>query len=269
MSAHATAARPGESLAGGGGSRVLSLATHLARREVASDSRYTLLGWTWPVLRQLAQLAVLVFVFGSVLELGIENYPVFVFCGLVAWGWFSAGVGRAASSIVAGRHLVNQPRFPVEVLPAVAVAVPLVDVLVALPVLLAMAAWAGSLSPSALFLPVLLALQLPLMLGIGWITAAITVYLRDVAQVVGVGLTMAFYLTPVFYDRRTSVPEEYQGLLQLNPMTVIIEGWRAVLLDGRLPSFAGLAVLAVVGLGLAGAGWVLIGRLRGGFVDEL
>ena len=109
--------------------------THLAHRQVASMHRFTLLGWAWPVVRQLAQLAVFVFVFSTILDLGIDNFPVFVFSGLIAWGWFSSGIQQATGALIAQRHLVFQPRFPVGVLPIVAVAVPFVDVLLALPVL--------------------------------------------------------------------------------------------------------------------------------------
>src|SRR5919197_276945 len=102
------------------------LVAHLAAREVAASHRWTLLGWTWPLARQLAQLGVLVFVFSGVLDLGIPNYPVFVFRG----------------------------RFPTEVLPLIAVGVPFIDVLLAAPVLLAMVVAEGALSPALAFAPV-------------------------------------------------------------------------------------------------------------------
>ena len=96
-------------------------APHAATAE-ACRINLTLLGWGWPVVRQLAQLAVLVFIFGQVLDLDIENYPVFVFVGLMAWRWFSGGLSR--SYVVLGqRHLVMQPRLPSSVLSIVAVIV--------------------------------------------------------------------------------------------------------------------------------------------------
>jgi ABC-type polysaccharide/polyol phosphate export permease len=84
---------------------------HLTRRHLASSYHLTLLGWAWPVARQLVQLAVLVFLFSQIFDLGIENYPVFVFIGLLAWTWLSSGVASAASSLIQQRHLVNQPRL--------------------------------------------------------------------------------------------------------------------------------------------------------------
>src|SRR4051812_33147000 len=112
---------------------------HLVRREIDATHRMTVLGWAWPVARQLAQLAALVFIFGSVLKLGIPHFPVFVFSGLIAWTWFSTGIGTAATVLLDDRHLVFQARLPRAVLPMVSVVVPLVDVVLALPVLLLLA----------------------------------------------------------------------------------------------------------------------------------
>ena len=230
--------------------------------------RFTLLGWLWPLTRQLAQLAVLVFVFSSVLNLGIDNYPVFVFSGLIAWSWFSSGILRATSSLVAQRHLVFQPKFPAVVLPVVAVAVPLIDVAMALPVLLAMLLWSGELHWTIVFLPALLAVQLLLMCGLGWLAAAANVYLRDVGNIVGVGMLMLFYLTPVFYDY-SRVPPDLQWVLRLNPMGTLIEADRAVLLGGAPPPFAELAPVVVGSAVLAAAGLVFFLKVRDGLVDEL
>src|SRR3954469_6119285 len=191
------------------------LVLHLAKREVSSMHRFTLLGWAWPVVRQLAQLAVLVFVFSTILNLGIANFPVFVFSGLIAWSWFAGGVQQATASLIVNRHLVFQSRFPVAVLPIVAVAVPFIDVLLVLPVLVVMLIASGTLSWTVGLLLPLLLLQFVLMAGIAWLARAANVFLRDVENVIGVGLTLVFYCTPVFYSL-TSVPERYQTLLRLN-----------------------------------------------------
>src|SRR2546423_3633420 len=113
--------------------RLRELVAHLAAREVASLHRFTLLGWAWPLVRQLAQLGVLVVAFSRVLRLGIPHYALFVFSGLIAWNWFSTGVVNGTSALLDRRYLVFQPRFPVLALPLVAVAGPLVRPLPAPP----------------------------------------------------------------------------------------------------------------------------------------
>ncbi|MBA3327161.1 MAG: ABC transporter permease [Solirubrobacterales bacterium] len=244
------------------------LVVHLAGRRIASLHRFTLLGWTWPLVRQLAQLGVLVLVFSAVLDLGIENYAVFVFVGLIAWTWFAVGVAGATDSLAGSRHLVLQARFPDVVLPVVAVAVPFVDVLLALPVLLVMLGIAGELHATIVLLPLLLTVQLVLMCGLGWLAGAAAVYLRDVSNIVTVGLTLLFYLTPVFYDV-SRVPERYEPILRLNPMTTLVEAYRAVVLDSAFPSVGALAGVAAASVLIAVAGALVFRRLQPGFVDEL
>jgi lipopolysaccharide transport system permease protein len=245
-----------------------SLIPHLALRELASMHRFTLLGWAWPLVRQLVQFAVLLVVFTAVVDLGIPDYPAFILSGLLAWTWFSTGLQRASSSLISGRHLVFQPRFPALALPAVAVTIPLIDFLIALPVMVGVLVFTTGVHWTLVLLPVVMAVQLVLMLGIGWLTASLSVYLRDVAQIVGVGLLMVFYLTPVFYDH-ARVGGDYAWLLDLNPLTTLLLSYRDVMLDGEVPAAGPLALLAAVSALLALAGYAVFRRLEGGFVDEL
>jgi lipopolysaccharide transport system permease protein len=241
---------------------------HLAAREVASLHRFTLLGWAWPLVRQLAQLGVLVIAFSHVLHLGVPHYAPFVFSGLLAWNWFSTGVVNGTASLLDGRHLVFQPRFPLIALPLVAVSVPLIDLLIALPVLVVMVVASTGLHWTILFLPVLVAIQLTLMAGIAWLTAAATVYFRDVRHIVGVGVTMLFYFTPVFYDL-ARLPDRYQSLLRLNPVTTIVDGYHSIVLGGKLPAAGWLAGLTLFSVVVAAVGAACFNRLSPGFVDEL
>jgi lipopolysaccharide transport system permease protein len=244
------------------------LVVHLARREVAGTHRGTLLGWTWPLVRQLVQLAVLVFVFSKVIALNIPDYPVFVFSGLIAWSWFATSMSGASRSLLSGRHLVFQPRFPSIVLPAVASAVPLVDVAMAFPVLLFMLVLNGHVPWTIALFPALLIVQLLFTAGLAWIIAATSVYLRDVPNLVGVVLLLMFYVTPVYFSLG-KVPPEYQSLLRLNPMATIIESYRSVLLGAPFPAAGTFAWVALGSAALAAAGYLLFRRLEPGFVDEL
>jgi lipopolysaccharide transport system permease protein len=242
--------------------------THLAHRQVASMHRFTLLGWAWPVVRQLAQLAVFVFVFSTILDLGVDNFPVFVFSGLIAWGWFSSGIQQATGALITQRHLVFQPRFPVGVLPVVSVAVPFIDVLLVLPVLMIMLIATGALSWTVVFLLPLLVVQFVLMTGLAWFSSAANVFMRDVENVIGVLLTLTFYCTPIFYSI-DSVPERYQWVLRLNPMTTMVESYRGVLMGTAFPSPERLAAVTIGSALLAGVGWLAFRRAEPRFVDEL
>lgn len=246
----------------------LALAAHLSRREAAQANRWTLLGWMWPLVRQLVQLAVLVFAFSAVFDLDIPNYPVFVFCGLVGWSWFAGGLSAASGALLARRHLVLQPGFPTAVLPLVAITVPLIDVLVALPVLAAMLLATTGLKATALLLPILLLIQAIFMAGVAWAAAAASVFVRDVPNLVSVVIGVLFYLTPVFYPL-ARVPEEYRDLLSYNPIGVLLEGWRDLVIEGRIPPVGPLAEVLAVAVVAAVAGYLLFRRLAGGFAEEV
>jgi lipopolysaccharide transport system permease protein len=244
------------------------LVLHLTRRQLQSAHRFTLLGWLWPVVRQLALLGVLVLIFSSVLDLGIEDYALFVFSGLIAWSAFAAGVSTAAGSLISGRHLVFTPAFPNPALPLVAVAAPLVDLLVALPVLLVMLIAEGTLHATALLLPALLMLQYGLTAGLALLVSATNVLYRDVNNIVGVVLLMLFYLTPIFYGVK-NVPERLHWVLDVNPMAAQVEATRAVLLEGTLPAWQDLATLGIAVPTVLVLGWWVFRRLEPRFVDEL
>lgn len=248
--------------------RLRELVAHLAAREVASLHRFTLLGWAWPLVRQLAQLVVLVVAFSHVLHLGVPHYAPFVFSGLIAWNWFSSGVINGTSSLLDSRHLVFQPRFPVLALPLVAVTVPLIDLLLALPVLVVMLVADTGVHWSLLFLPVLVAVQLTLMAGLAWFTAAATIYFRDIRHITTVAVTMLFYFTPVFYDL-SRLPRRFHHLLRINPMTTIVDGYHSIVLSGRLPAAGWLAVVTLFSMTVAAAGLAFFVRVSPGFVDEL
>ena len=248
--------------------RLHELVLHLAVREIAAAHRFTALGWTWPLVRQLVQLGILVFVFTVVFDVGIKDYAPFVFSGLIVWSWFSVGIPAAARVLIDRRHLLFQPGFRSIALPAVAVTVPLIDLLIAVPVLLGMLLFVGGIDAAALLFPVLIAIQAVLMLGLAWLTAALNVYFRDVSHIVAVVVASLFYLTPVFYDL-SQVPADYQWILELNPMAVIVEGHHEILIDGQVPDLPGLAAVAAFSGLVAWAGLLVFRRLSPGFVDEL
>lgn len=241
---------------------------HLVKRELDATHRMTVLGWAWPLLRQLAQLGILVFIFGSVINLKIPHYPVYVFSGLLSWTWFSTGIGAASTSLLDQRHLIFQPRFPSAVIPVVAITVPLVDLLVALPVLLVLVGAEQGITWTVVFIPLLVVLQLTLMTGIAWLVSAASVYFRDVPILIAVGLQIVFYMTPVFYSLQ-SVPERYARFLEANPMTTIVEAYRAILLGDPAPGILRFLAVLAVAVALVAVGIAFFRHRAMDFADSL
>jgi lipopolysaccharide transport system permease protein len=245
-----------------------ALVVHLTSRKLKSSHHLTLLGWGWPVARLLAQLGVLVFLFSKVFHLNVPNYPIFVFVGLLGWNWFSSAVSAAATSVLDQRHLVMQPRLPSSVLPIVAATVPLVDVLFAVPVLVLMLALTTGLRWGLLACPLVLGLEFVLIAGIAWLVASVSVFLRDVPNLIGVALMILFYLTPVFYAS-AHVPPRFRWVLELNPLTTILEVYRSLLLGSPAPGAARLGAVVAAALVVAVLGYRAFTHLAPRFADHL
>jgi lipopolysaccharide transport system permease protein len=203
-----------------------------------------------------------------VLPLSIPNYPVFLFTGLLAWGWFSSAVGSATTSAIDRRELLLRPGLSRTVVPVVSVLTDLLDYLVALPVLLVVLVLTTGVPPTALLLPVVLAVQLLVILGFGFALCCANVYLRDVRLLVDLALLLGFYLTPVFY-RPGTVPHAARLLVTLNPMAHLIEAQRDLLVGGHLPPLGSFALVTLVAIALFAGGLALYRRASATFVDEL
>jgi lipopolysaccharide transport system permease protein len=231
-------------------SRRLIYLRDLVRELVARDMkvRYkgSALGIVWSLANPLMQLVVFHFIFRLVLQLNIPRYSSFAFSGMLAWSWFQASLLDASGSMLTNRELIKRPGFPVAILPVVAVTTHLIYFLLTLPILMLFLIIGGSgVKPMILVLPLIMAVQFALTLGLGYLAAIANVMFRDAHYLLGVSLQLLFFLTPVFYDA-SAVPQRYQTLYQLNPMVHLVGAYRGVLIEGRFP--VGSAMLALSGL---------------------
>jgi lipopolysaccharide transport system permease protein len=119
---------------------------------------------------------------------------------------------------------------------------------------------------SAVLFPLVLACFVPVLLGLGWLLAALGVIVRDINQLTGMLSHALLFLTPIFYSIEMA-PKPLQGALMLNPLTFIVEQFRLVLFDGRLPAWAGLGIYFALGCLFAWASLALFRRLRPTFAD--
>lgn len=222
----------------------------LVSRYVRLRYRRSVLGVLWSQLGPLSTVVVLSVLFTRVVDLGIPNYPVFVFIGLLAWTWFRGGLVSATESVVGGRELVGHPGIPLSLLPTVPVVTHLVNYLLALPILLgAIVVTTGRLPMSALALPVVLAIQFGLILGPAFAFAATNVRFRDTGHLVDIVLLPLFYATPIFYDASRVLSSDFSFAYQLNPLARLMTTYRGLLLEGVWPDPAvigGLGALAAV-----------------------
>lgn len=206
------------------------------------------LGFGWALVTPLLQLFIFTFVFRRALSMNIENYASFVFIGVLAFGWFQSALGQSSGLITGSKALVTQPGFPLSLLPHVTVGVRLFHFVIAMPVLVVLL-WCQGMRPglSWLSLPLLVAVQYLIIVGIAYPLASINVIFRDTQHITMVLLQLSMFVTPVFYSLDL-VPEYLRPWYYLNPMAGIIQSWRAVLMHNQWPDPGLLAVLAGAGL---------------------
>jgi lipopolysaccharide transport system permease protein len=233
------------------------------------------LGLWWAVIQPLALLALYTFVFSLVMRgrlgqgEGTTEFALYCFCGLLPWLAVSDALTRSSSVLLEQTPLIKKVVFPSEILPVHLVLSAIVVEIVGLAVFLPIVVLGGRVPGAAMLtLPVVIALQFLFTTGAAWLLATLAVYLRDVRQVVGLGLTLWMFLTPIVYPA-SMVPERFQWLLDVNPMTTIVEAYRAALLENRWPEGAPLGVFAAVALIVFVSGYWVFTRSKPTFADLL
>ena len=197
------------------------------------------------------------------------DYAVNFFCGLLIFNFFAGPVGRSAGLMVSNVNYVKRVVFPLEVLPVSAVYANLVDVASGLVILLAaLILFQSGLSPSALYFPILLIPLAFLTLGFSWFISAIWVFLRDVGQAVAVLLQLVFFMTPVIYPL-SAAPESLRTVLRLNPLTIIVENARRVLIEGHPPEWTWLIVVTIASLAVFQLGYIWFMMSKRAFADVI
>nr|BAL57442.1 ABC-2 type transport system related protein [uncultured Bacteroidetes bacterium] len=229
----------------------------LVQREVRIRYKQTLVGVAWVVLQPLATALVFALFFGSWAKLPSGGVPplVFYFSGLVPWMYFAAALSGAANSLVDYRYLLSKVYFPRLILPLAAVMVGAIDVGITFLVLLSILVLHGMpIGPSVLVAPVFLLLVSFSAFAVGlWLSALNALY-RDVRFALPFVIQFWLFLSPVVYPSSV-IPEKWQLIYALNPMTGIIEGFRWSLLGTEpfpvkpiLISMGVLLLLAIGGL---------------------
>lgn len=248
----------------------------LSIRDIESKYRGSILGLFWLIFNPILMLLVYTFVFSVVFQAKwgggsgdkIE-FALILFIGLIVYNLFSENVARSPTSIISNVNYVKKVMFPLEVIAIVNMisslfncAISVIILLVAYTIFYGVPHLSSGLVPFVL-LPVVL-----WGLGIGWFLSALGVYLRDVSQVVGVFLTALMFLSPIFYPV-SALPDFYQQLVQLNPLSNVIEQMRDVLFWGRGVNLFDLLLNVVVSLVVAKIGFVFFQKARKGFADVL
>ena len=252
-----------------------SLMAQLVRRDFEQRFVGSAIGWVWGLIHPLAQLLAWTFLFDIVMQVKLpadaatQNYPLFLFAGMLPWFLFSDTVQRSASSILEQANLITKTVFPAEIVPISVFLSCLVSHLLALALLVVAAGiFLNQISIFIVLLPVyMLALGL-FSIGVGWIAASLHVFLRDTAQVLNVVLIFWFFATPIMIVEN-QYPPWARALLEANPLTYLARGYRDLLLSSRIPSLSDLLVAVAYGVAAFILGGLFFRQVKGGFADVL
>lgn len=249
----------------------------LTRREVIGRYRGSLLGLAWSFFNPLLMLFIYTFVFSVVFKArwgtgsdeSRADFAIILFTGMIVFGLFAEIVNRAPALIISNVNYVKKVVFPLEVLSWVSLGTMIFHSLISLFVLLlAQLIINHSLPWTILFFPLVLLPLIFASLGVSWFLAALGVYVRDIGQLTTVFTTVLMFISAVFYPL-SALPANYQTLLKLNPLVLIITESRNVLIYGIPPDWTSLGIALLAGFSMAMVGFWWFQKTRKGFADVL
>jgi lipopolysaccharide transport system permease protein len=240
-------------------------------RDLLLRYKQTAMGFGWAVFMPLVNTAIFSVVFTRVahVDTGGIPYPVYAFCGLLAWNFFASTLRTSVASLTTNVTLVTKVYFPREIFPFSALIVSLVDSAVAAIVLVGlMAYYRIGVTPVALLLPVLIVVQVCFTGGIALMLAMANLFYRDVKYLFEVVIVVWMFATSVLYPVAL-VGGRAGALLRLNPMTPLVDAYRSVLLRGELPALGPYAAAAGVSVLVLVAAWAVFHRAEFTFAENV
>lgn len=243
----------------------------LVRRDLVGKYKKSILGFLWTFVDPLLQLLVYTFVFTVIMPMdSIEKFYLHLFVALIPWGFFSNCLGGGCTAIINQQDMVKKIYFPREILPIAYVTSQFVNMAYSFIVVFVVLIVSGTgISLAALiWLPVVMIVQYMVCLGLTFLTSAVTVYLRDMQQILSVISLALMYAAPVIYSI-DMVPEEMRDVYMLNPMASVIVAYRDILYYKKAPELADLGITFGISVILLVIGYVTFSKLKRRFVEEL
>ncbi len=233
------------------------------------------LGVLWAVLQPLTMIVMYTMIFAVVLKVrvgakgGVSEFGLFLICGMISFNMVADSIRKSASVFIEQSHLLRRLPVPPVVLPASRVLVTFMEGCIALAIFLPLAVIFGNPpGPLALGIIVLLPAQICIALGIGLCVACITVMFRDLGALSESILTIWFLATPIFYPR-DFLPPVLRQIIDANPMTCVVEGYRSLILYNRLPPLGDVLYLTVFAVFFMLAGNWVYGQTRRVIIDHV
>ena len=241
----------------------------MTARDLLVRYKQSVMGFGWAIFMPLVNTALFSVIFTRVAPLNTDvPYPVFSYTGLLFWNCFASSLRFAVISLSSNATLVTKIYFPREIFPFSAILVCLVDLVVGSTILIGMLVYYQIVPTwTVLYVPVLLLIQVIFTAGIGLLIAMANLFLRDVKYLFEIVLTVWMFATSVVYpiDR---IGGTLGVLLKFNPMTPVIDGYRATILRGQPPDWGSVSLAAALAVVTLGIGWLTFHRAEYQFAEN-
>lgn len=258
------------------GARYRSLLAELTKREILGRYRGASIGLLWSLISPFLMLMVYTLAFGYILRSrwpgtsgATTDFALILFVGLIVHGFFAECLTRAPLAVLSNPSYVKRVVFPLELLACSMTLTALFHLAMNIIVLVALKwFWHGELYWQMLLLPLVIAPLVILSVAVGWFLSALGVFVRDISQIVGVLAAAMLFLSSAIVPVQT-LPESYRWVFYANPLTLIIDQAREVVIWGRSPDWAALGLYAACVTVLAVLALAFFRRMRSGFADVL
>ena len=239
------------------------------KKEIRGKYKGSFLGVLWSFVNPLLSVLVYAIVFPLILKNTQEHYVTYLIIGIIPWNFFIYSISQGTTTIMVNGGIIKKVYFPREILPISVVSSALVNFLISCLIIFIFLFFSGiGLSKYVIFLPIVIIIQYIMTLGIVFITSAINVYIRDAEYIINFFMNMLFYATPILYSPEI-IPARWRGILGLNPMSIIINGYRDILYYQKFPNFTYLAFLFAFSVVILLFGLFVFRKLERGFAEEV
>ena len=239
------------------------------KKDIRGKYKGSFLGVLWSFINPLLMALIYAIVFPFILKNSQDNYVTFIVIGILPWNFFTTVISQGTFCILANAGIIKKVYFPREILPISVATSGLVNFFIALPIIILFCLFSGlGLTWYALLFPLVAITQYILLLGIIFISSSIDVYIRDAEYIIQFMVNMLFYGTRILYSA-TLFPEKFRWILNMNPMTTLINSYRDIFYYQRFPDFGMLGMVFACSLALLFLGIHVFRKLERGFAEEL
>ncbi len=218
-----------------------------------SEATKNLLSFSWWIIEPVLYMLVFYLVFGFIFKRGSgEHFIPFLLCGLVVWKWFATTITSTSQSLAANKMLMSQVYVPKLIFPIISVLHQFCRFLIVFAILILFLNLYGlHINPHYLELLPLLAIQIVFLAAIGFLLASAIPFLPDLAMLIPSAIQLLFFMSGIFFSIE-SLPESYQAIFNLNPMFVLIDSYRNILIYSQSPNWGYLLIILLISILLLG-----------------